>query len=152
MRIFVYLIVLPLILLVTWSGCKKSTSDFPQKYIAKMTNVRAWHGTDYGYFNTTVDTGILVTNYSVDHHDTFAMRATGLNVSFNDPKFQDRYGCFSGSFAYDAHVSDTKLRYLTFVNISGTEVRYYYAADSIVIKGGCGGSQGQQTVYISSVW
>jgi len=152
MRIFVSLIVVPLLLLVTCLGCKKSTSDFPQKYIAKMTNVRIWDGTDYGYFNTTVDTGVLVTHFSVNHRDTFAMQAAGLAVSFNDPKFQDRFGCFSGNFTYDAHVSDTRLRYLTFVNISGNQVRYYYAADSIIIKGGCGGAQGQQTVYIKTVW
>ncbi len=152
MRTVVCLIVVPLLLLVMCFGCKKSVSDFPQRYIAKMTNVRGWHGKDYGYYNTTVDTGVLVTNFTNNHRDTFAMRAVGLNVSFNDPKFQDRYGCFSGSFAYDARSSDDKLRYLTFVNTSGAQVRYYYAADSIIIKGACGGAQGQQSVYLQSDW
>ena len=117
-----------------------------------MGNVRAWQGTDYGYFNTTVDTGILTTNFSNTHHDTFAIKTSGQNVSFNDPKFHDLFGCFSGNFTYDVHYSDTKARYLTFINTSGDQVRYYYAADSIVIKGGCGGASGQQTVYIKTVW
>ena len=152
MRIFVALIVFPVLLLIACAGCKKSTSDFPQKYIAKMTNVRAWIGTEYGYFNTTVDTGILVTNYTTPHHDTFAMKAIGVTVSFNDPKLEDRYGCFTSNYTYDASLSDTKTRYLTFQSTSGGQVRYYYAADSIVIKGSCGSAQGEQTIYIKSVW
>jgi len=131
-------------------GCEKSNSTtngttnstFPGNYISKMGDIRAWHGIDTGVMSSR-DTPLIFTPFSYTLHDTFGFQVTGLNVSIGYFGYFDNVG---GHFTFQ--LADTAEKYLSFSSDPGSQLRYYYAADSMVMTGGYDGIHGSESVYL----
>ena len=135
-----------LVSIIAFNACTKLKVPlaFPDNYISKMGGTRYWHGTDIGVETEQITADSFIsTPYSYILNYTFALQLSGLTASSS---YFGQWGSVGGTFTYKS--SDTSSKSLVFISNSGSEMRYYYLEDSIIISGGYGGIHGHEHVYL----
>ncbi len=150
MRALLNVLIISCFLVVASTGCKKTQGPlpFPKNYIAKMGNVRQWHGTKSGSTGTGYNNSIVSVPYSYILTDAFALQInTGASiVSCN---YFGSYEEAGGSFTY--YTADTTANYyIIFYSNNGSALAYYYQADSMVIVGNYLGTGGTEYVFLTT--